>query len=53
MFPFSTQKQCWMFTDENDLIALRQKTNSDFIEKHGTGMTVSNFCLFVLKFKRK
>ncbi|XP_012276140.1 cyclin-H isoform X2 [Orussus abietinus] len=28
-----------MFRDENELTALREKTNAEFIEKHGTGMT--------------
>lgn len=30
-----------MFSDENDLAALREKTNAEFIEKHGAHMTVS------------
>ena len=41
MFPLSTQKKYWMFSDENDLFALRQKTNAEFIKKHGGDMTVS------------
>lgn len=43
MFPQSTQKKYWMFSDETDLTALREKTNADFIAKHGASMTVSTF----------
>lgn len=39
MFPMSTQKKCWVFSDENDLVELRQKSNANFIEKHGSSMT--------------
>lgn len=41
MFPQSTQNKQWMFSDETDLTTLREKTNADFIAKHGTNMTVS------------
>jgi len=41
MFPYSSQKKYWMFSDENDLTTLREKTNVDFIAKHGANMTVS------------
>ena len=30
-----------MFSDESDLTMLREKTNADFIAKHGANMTVS------------
>jgi len=43
MFPQSSQKKYWMFNDENDLTALREKTNAEFIAKHGANMTVSPF----------
>lgn len=43
MFPQSTQKKFWMFSDEADLTVLREKTNADFIAKHGANMTVSAF----------
>jgi len=32
-----------MFSDESDLTMLREKTNADFIAKHGANMTVSLF----------
>ncbi|XP_012251872.2 cyclin-H [Athalia rosae] len=35
MFPMSSQKTYWIFSDENDLTELREKTNAEFIEKHG------------------
>ena len=41
MFPLSTQKKFWLFSDESDLAALRAQTNRNFIEKHGANMTVS------------
>lgn len=41
MFPYSSQKKYWIFSDENDLTTLREKTNADFIAKHGANMTVS------------
>lgn len=41
MFPQSSQRNYWMFSDESDLTALREKTNAEFIEKHGANMTVS------------
>lgn len=46
MFPQSSQKKYWMFSDENDLTVLREKTNAEFIERHGANMTVSRsiFC---------
>lgn len=43
MFPQSSQNRFWMFRDENELTALREKTNADFIEKHGANMSVSCF----------
>jgi hypothetical protein len=43
MFPQSSQKKYWIFSDENDLTTLREKTNADFIAKHGVNMTVSLF----------
>lgn len=49
MFPCSSQKKYWIFSDENDLTVLREKTNADFIAKHGVNMTVSlhfHNCLF-------
>ncbi|KAL0118988.1 hypothetical protein PUN28_009549 [Cardiocondyla obscurior] len=39
MFPSSSQKKHWIFSDESDLTALREKTNADFITKHGVNMT--------------
>lgn len=39
MFPQSSQKKYWMFSDENDLTVLREKTNAEFIERHGANMT--------------
>ncbi|XP_043682501.1 cyclin-H [Vespula pensylvanica] len=39
MFPQSSQNRFWMFRDENELTALREKTNADFIEKHGANMS--------------
>lgn len=42
MFPQSSQKRYWVFSDENDLTVLREKTNAEFIERHGTNMTVSD-----------
>ncbi|KAH0954311.1 hypothetical protein HN011_005482 [Eciton burchellii] len=39
MFPQSSQKKYWMFSDENDLMVLREKTNAEFIAKHGADMT--------------
>lgn len=41
MFPQSSQSRYWIFSDENDLTALREKTNAEFIQKHGANMTVS------------
>lgn len=41
MFPQSSQSRFWIFSDENDLTALREKTNAEFIQKHGANMTVS------------
>ena len=41
MFPQSSQRRYWIFSDENDLTALREKTNAEFIQKHGASMTVS------------
>lgn len=41
MFPYSSQRKYWMFSDESDLTMLREKTNADFIAKHGANMTVS------------
>lgn len=61
MFPQSSQRRYWIFSDENDLTALREKTNAEFIQKHGASMTVSyaissskltmyfNFQTFVLR----
>lgn len=46
MFPQSSQKKFWMFSDENDLTTLREKTNAEFIEKHGANMTVSLFFIY-------
>jgi len=46
MFPQSSQMKFWMFSDENDLTILREKTNAEFIEKHGTNMTVSLFFIY-------
>lgn len=46
MFPLSTQKKFWVFTDEKDLIELRRQANSNFVEKHGNGMTVSLLLYF-------
>jgi len=43
MFSQSSQKKYWMFSDENDLMVLREKTNAEFIAKHGADMTVSLF----------
>lgn len=45
MFPQSSQKKYWMYSDENDLTILREKNNAEFIEKHGINMTVSLFFL--------
>lgn len=42
MFPMSSQKMHWIFSDEDDLTELREKTNAQFIEKHGTGVPVSS-----------
>ncbi|KAI4500477.1 hypothetical protein M0802_004439 [Mischocyttarus mexicanus] len=39
MFPQSSQRRFWMFKDENELNALREKTNSEFIDKHGANMS--------------
>ncbi|XP_043467239.1 cyclin-H [Leptopilina heterotoma] len=39
MFPLSTQKKFWVFTDEKDLIELRRQANANFVEKHGNGMS--------------
>ncbi|KYQ52918.1 Cyclin-H, partial [Trachymyrmex zeteki] len=39
MFPYSSQRKYWMFSDESDLTMLREKTNADFIAKHGANMT--------------
>ena len=43
MFPLSSQKNYWLFNDENDLARLREETNAEFIAKHGAKMTVSFF----------
>lgn len=40
MFPQSSQRRYWIFSDENDLTALREKTNVEFIQRHGSNMTV-------------
>lgn len=65
MFPQSSQRRYWIFSDENDLTALREKTNAEFIQKHGANMTVSyaicgskltmyfDFQTFVLRLKIK
>lgn len=41
MFPQSSQRKYWIFSDENDLTALREKTNAEFIQRHGANMKVS------------
>lgn len=57
MFPHSSQKRYWIFSDENDLTVFREKTNADFIERHGANMTVSraeqfiNFCSYLIEFQ--
>lgn len=51
MFPYSSQKKYWMFSDESDLTALREKTNADFIAKHGASMTVSLLCRLTYLFR--
>lgn len=40
MFATSTQKKFWMFADESELTALREKTNVAFIDRYGRNMTV-------------
>ena len=57
MFPQSSQRRYWIFSDENDLTALREKTNAEFVQKHGADMTVSycgskltmQFCILIFK----
>lgn len=52
MFPLSTQKKYWVFTDEKDLIELRRQANANFVEKHGSCMTVTAFLnIKLIKFK--
>ncbi|XP_022196444.1 cyclin-H [Nilaparvata lugens] len=38
MFPTSTQKKHWMFTDESELQRLRDEANRKFISKHRNGI---------------
>lgn len=51
MFPQSSQSRFWIFSDENDLTALREKTNAEFIQKHGANMTVSHCAVLSSKLK--
>uniref|UniRef100_A0A8D8PX23 Cyclin-H n=2 Tax=Cacopsylla melanoneura TaxID=428564 RepID=A0A8D8PX23_9HEMI len=39
MFPTSSQKKYWMFSDESELIALREKANQSFIQEHRAELT--------------
>ncbi|KAI5705158.1 hypothetical protein M8J76_012105 [Diaphorina citri] len=39
MFPTSSQKKYWMFSDESELIALREAANQNFILEHRAELT--------------
>lgn len=43
MFPMSSQKLHWIFSDESDITILREKTNAQFVDKHGSSIPVSIF----------
>ncbi|KAL7305361.1 hypothetical protein TKK_0002487 [Trichogramma kaykai] len=39
MFPVSSQKKHWLFTDEKEIAQLREQANAAYIVKHGSHMT--------------
>lgn len=46
MYPLSSQKKYWTFSNMDQLNELRQKQNEKFIETHGQNMDV-NIILFI------
>lgn len=40
MYPTSSQRKYWTFSNEQEIQALRLKQNQDYIEKHGADMDV-------------
>lgn len=42
MYPVSSQKKNWTFSDELEIEKLRKGANERFIEKFGRGKTVTN-----------
>ncbi|KAH0553669.1 hypothetical protein KQX54_003330 [Cotesia glomerata] len=48
MFSTSTQKKYWIFSDEKDLTALRQKANAAYVDKYGSKMTPEERELYFL-----
>lgn len=40
MYPVSSQKKSWTFSDENEVDSLRRAANERFIERFGAGKTV-------------
>lgn len=53
MFPLSTQKKHWLFNDENDLVALREKANAKYIARHGANMTVNQYFVHISSINSK
>lgn len=43
MFPLSSQKKFWTFTNEQQLTELRLQQNVNYINTHGAEMNVSKY----------
>lgn len=43
MFPLSSQKKFWTFTNEQQLSELRLQQNVNYINTHGAEMNVSKY----------
>lgn len=47
MFPTSSQRKHWMFSDENEINHLRDNANAKHITKYGANYGVSKYkCLY-------